>query len=203
MQELDVGLDTSGRENATPVLGTEALHAQADDNAHLARIAQLAIDFASVVAACVVELLGSVHGLDPRVLLPMHTQHRESHVTVHGFEVPWIGRRVSRVRALRSDTLLEVVDPLLTFVPGPNDQYNECVNPALGTAAAQATAATTAADNENAGIQCDAYNRASGAALSRGFLSSRSKYTYNLRVYVERYNVLVLSNGMGGLQYAF
>lgn len=91
---------------------------------------------------------------------------------------------------------------LETFVPGPSRYYNEVIDPLKGAGAAQAAAQRTTTDNDNAEAQCEAWNRASGAALARGFLTSRSKYTYNLRVYVERYNVLVITNGMGGLQYA-
>jgi hypothetical protein len=59
-----------------------------------------------------------------------------------------------------------------------------------------------AADNANLAEACESWNRASGAALGKGVLARRSKYTYNLRVYIERYNVLTIVGGMGGLMYA-
>lgn len=59
-----------------------------------------------------------------------------------------------------------------------------------------------AKDNANAAEVCESWQRASGAALGKGVLARRSKYTYNLRVYIERYNVLTIVGGMGGLMYA-
>lgn len=59
-----------------------------------------------------------------------------------------------------------------------------------------------AADNANAAEACESWNRASGAALGKSVLARRSKYTYNLRVYIERYNVLTIVGGMAGLMYA-
>ena len=63
-------------------------------------------------------------------------------------------------------------------------------------------AAQLATDNANAAEACESWNRVSGAALGNGVLARRSKYTYNLRVYIERYNVLTIVGGMGGLMYA-
>ena len=62
--------------------------------------------------------------------------------------------------------------------------------------------AQLAADNANLAEACESWNRGSGAALGKGVLARRSKYTYNLRVYIERYNVLTIVGGMGGLMYA-
>ena len=59
-----------------------------------------------------------------------------------------------------------------------------------------------AADNANVVEACESWNRASGAALGKSVLARRSKYTYNLRVYIERYNVLTIVGGMAGLMYA-
>ena len=95
-----------------------------------------------------------------------------------------------------------VVAPADTFVPGPSDLYATC----LGSTACPTTdaqrEAEVAADNANAAEVCESWARASGAALGQGVLSKRSIYTYNLRVYIERYNVLAIHSGMGGLQYA-
>ena len=95
-----------------------------------------------------------------------------------------------------------VIVPDGTFVPAPNDLYDPCLgSTACPTTDAQREAAV-AADNANAAEVCESWARASGAALGQGVLSKRSIYTYNLRVYIERYNVLVINSGMGGLQYA-
>ena len=96
----------------------------------------------------------------------------------------------------------DVIVPAGTFVPGPNPLYEPCNGSTVCPTTDAQRDAEIAADNAIAAEVCESWARASGAALGQGTLARRSIYTYNLRVYIERYNVLVINSGMGGLQYA-
>lgn len=76
------------------------------------------------------------------------------------------------------------------------------VHDSPGCADSTTRARLAAADAIDQTTACDAWNRASGAAVSDGVLAKLYQYTYDLRVYTESYNVLVVQGGMAGLEYA-
>ena len=61
------------------------------------------------------------------------------------------------------------------------------------------TARLAAADIQDETTACEAYMRATGAD---GTPVATYKYTYDLRVHTEAYNILEITHGMGGLEYA-